>query len=316
MKRLVLAALLFLIAACQADEVGDTHPEAGDVGQLPSAESQYPSEPTTGMKPGADGTLAIGPENPYRDTVLRLSSSGLDLKSAKIEWIVNKKPVRASNTYSFNLGEHDVYRGSTVMARATIGGKSITSNAVSVINSPPRVVSARFLPEQFNTGDMLEVDAKVSDPDDDDVSLEISWELNGEVVSTERSIGKKIRRGDLVTVTVTPYDGETYGDRKMLSFGVDNAPPEIFPHNDFAFDGKTLRYEVWAGDEDDDPLTFSLTSGPEGMRLDPRTGIIQWRVPDDFLGSLTFSVTVADGRGGQASYDIDLSIMGEESAPP
>lgn len=311
MKKLVLAALLFLVAACQADEVGDTLPQAGDTGQSPSAESMDPSASTVYVKPVAEGALVITPENPYRDTVLKLSSDGLDLKSAKIEWIVNKGTVPAPNPYSLKLGEHDVLRGSTVMARVEINGRSITSNAVTVVNTPPRVDGLRFLPEEFSTGDMLEIDAQVSDPDDDDVSIEISWELNGEVVSTERSIGRKIRRGDRVTVTVRPYDGETYGDNKMLAFGVNNAPPEIFPHNDFAFDGKSLRYEVWAGDEDDDPLTFSLAAGPEGMRLDPRTGIIQWRVPDDFLGSLTFSVTVEDGRGGRASYDIDLSIMGE-----
>lgn len=315
MKKFLFAAALFLVSACQGDVGVDTVPETGDTGQLPASESRETYASKMSMKSGSSGTLIIGPENPFSDTVLRLSSRGIDLRSARIEWIVNRKPIAVPDPFSINLGDYNVFRGSSITARARIGENSLTSNTLTVVNSPPRVLTAGIFPERFGPGDMLRVEAEVSDIDGDDVSVEISWELNGDIVSTEAGIGRKIRRGDMVTVTVTPYDGEAYGDRKILSFGVDNAPPEIFPHNDFAFNGQTLSYEIWAGDEDDDPLTFSLTAGPPGMRVDPRTGIIRWDVPDEFSGTLTVSVLVVDGRGGEASYDLDISIAGEKEAP-
>jgi hypothetical protein len=54
------------------------------------------------------------------------------------------------------------------------------------------------------------------------------------------------------------------------------------------------EYQVTATDEDgDDTFTFGLSQAPEGMTINPVTGLIEWYSP--FSGSASVTVTVTDG---------------------
>lgn len=50
-----------------------------------------------------------------------------------------------------------------------------------------------------------------------------------------------------------------------------------------AFAGELYRYDVQAFDLDGDRLSYSLSSAPEGMSIDPVTGKIGWRPEDESI---------------------------------
>ena len=68
-------------------------------------------------------------------------------------------------------------------------------------------------------------------------------------------------------------------------------------------------YEVAADDPDQDSILFSLSSSlPEGMTIDPATGIIEWKMPKGLTGDYPIEIMVSDGYGGRCSQGFNLSI--------
>jgi hypothetical protein len=108
-----------------------------------------------------------------------------------------------------------------------------------------------------------------------------------------------LKRGDKITVQVTPYDGEAYGRSVSLSREIANWPPVFLEHKEFSFDDPLYTYQAKASDPDGDPLIFSLASAQAGMAIDPSSGVLTWTVPSDFKGrtvSRSSSATATVGR--------------------
>src|SRR5262249_30755117 len=68
-------------------------------------------------------------------------------------------------------------------------------------------------------------------------------------------------------------------------------------------------YVPQASDLDGDALTFRLTTGPEGMTVDPTTGRLTWTPTSADLGTHSITLVVSDGRGGEASQSVILSVV-------
>ncbi|MEM2870558.1 MAG: putative Ig domain-containing protein [Thermoplasmata archaeon] len=71
--------------------------------------------------------------------------------------------------------------------------------------------------------------------------------------------------------------------------------------------GVLYRYRALAQDDDNDTLTYALLSGPPGMTIDPRTGVLEW-LPE-WTGSFKVNLRVSDGRGGEAVQEFNLSVV-------
>ena len=70
--------------------------------------------------------------------------------------------------------------------------------------------------------------------------------------------------------------------------------------------GDNYVYEIEAQDPDGGVLEFELTEGPEGMTVDPATGLLQW------MASFTeqrVKVTVSDGQGDEAIHGFHVPIL-------
>ena len=48
------------------------------------------------------------------------------------------------------------------------------------------------------------------------------------------------------------------------------------------------------------------------MTIDPSSGLIKWNVPPEFLGKVSFAVSVKDGRNGEALQSFNLEIKPEK----
>ena len=294
-------------------------------GEKPSGIAQGPSDTGAGggqkavtnvPLPSAAGgySLELAPVDASRTSTLFLLPKGFNLPDAEMEWRVNGHlvPTQAPN----QLNASELKRGDKVEVRATLkNGETILSNTVQIKNSPPELRTTKMMPEVFKPGDTLSIEATSADPDGDDVSISYEWSINGQPAGSTNKLEGKLTRGDKIVVKMTPFDGEASGRPVILKREVTNMPPMIIDDKKFNFDGKVWTYQVKATDPDNDPLTYSLKSGPAGMTINSSTGLIQWNVPPDFTGKAAAGVSVSDGHGGEAIYHFNVNMKVEPPKP-
>jgi hypothetical protein len=195
-----------------------------------------------------------------------------------------------------------------IEARATIGDAVVMSNPVTIRNSPPEIGKVKMMPETYKPGDALSVDVTAADPDGEPVSILYAWSKNGAPAGTAERVSFALQRGDKITVSMTPFDGEDQGKSVFLEREIINIPPVILDHREFSFDGTTYSYQAKASDPDGDTLTYSLDSASNGMTIDSANGLLTWIVPPEFKGKKNVSIIVSDGHGGTAHYNLGITI--------
>jgi hypothetical protein len=240
---------------------------------------------------------------------LCLVPRGFKLSDAKIEWLVNDEVASGPAASWFNSAE--TRRGDKVQARAIVKGREILSNIIQIKNSPPDISKIRILPEVFNPGDTLSVEASGSDRDGDDVTISYKWTKNGEPAGNSKQIEVPLKRGDKVDIKITPFDGEAYGRSVILHREIVNLPPMIVEDKNYNFDGKVYTYQIKATDPDGDNLIYSLKAAPSGMTIESSTGLIKWDMPLEFKGKTSFIVLVNDEHGGEATQSFNIEIKPE-----
>ena len=251
--------------------------------------------------------LEITPKGAARGSTVNLILTGFVVQDAKIEWLLDGRPVESSLPNQLKLSE--AKKGDMLQARASIQGREILSNQIDIVNAPPEITTLKLLTEVTKPGDALGVSVMGSDVDGDNVTFLYEWTINGQPAGTAEKIGRPIKRGDSVVVKVTPYDGESYGSAIVQSREIQNQPPVIQEHGEFQFDGTRYTYPVKATDPDGDPLTYTIDLPTEGMTIDKSSGLLTWDVPAEFKGKKNVSVVVTDGHGGTARYILDLNIQ-------
>jgi len=179
-------------------------------------------------------------------------------------------------------------------------------------NTLPELSRVKILPEVFKPGDSLYVEAAASDADGDDVTILYEWAKDSEPAGINKQIDAPVKRGDKVSIKLTPYDGKDYGKSIVLRREIGNLPPMIVEHKRFTFDGNVYAYQVNATDPDSDPLTYSLKTAPAGMTIEKITGLIKWDVPQDFKGKTEIVIVVSDGHGGEALQSFAFEIVPEK----
>ncbi|MBU4319776.1 MAG: Ig domain-containing protein [Nitrospinae bacterium] len=259
---------------------------------------------------GVQYSLEIMPSDASRNSTLNLILKGFNLSDAKIVWLVNGNPVVSETPSQFKAAE--IKKGDMVQAKAIVQGKEIFSNIVQIKNAPPGISMVKILPEVLRQSGALYVEAIGTDIDGDEISIAYEWTKNGEPAGKEKQIGVPIKRGDKITIKITPFDGEGYGKPFILNSELRNLPPVIMEDKKINFNGKSFSYQVKAVDPDNDTLAYSLKTAPSGMNIEKTTGLIQWIVPQDFKGKAEVAVIVSDGHGGEALQSFVFKIVPEK----
>lgn len=303
-SRFLWCLALFLFLSCSSEKPADmgTQKPSGAGSKTASEQSQPSVAPKS--EPYA---LEITPVNASRKSTLKVIAQGFNLSDAKIEWLVNGQVTQSPISSQFNARE--TKKGDKVQVKAVIDGKEIMSDIIEIGNAPPEITRVKILPEIFKPGDTLNVEVSGSDIDGDDVTIAYEWTKNGEPAGNSKRLEVPLKRGDKISVNITPFDGELYGPTVILHRGIKNMPPMIIEDKKSNFDGKVYTHQIKATDPDGDTLTYSLKTAPAEMTIEPSTGLIHWNVSPEFKEKAPVTVSVTDGHGGEAVQSFTIDIM-------
>jgi len=194
------------------------------------------------------------------------------------------------------------------------GGGTAISPASAVRNSSPEIKGVRFFGGDGRPGNTLGVETEGYDADGDPVQFEIAWQKNGQPAGTGNRLTAPVKRGDKVTLTVTPFDGKERGNTATLSREILNTPPDIEGQEQFQVGDNAVTFHVRASDADGDPLTYSLKDAPAGMNIDRKDGWVRWVTSPGTTGKVPFTVIVSDGSGGESSARFTVTVAEQPSS--
>jgi hypothetical protein len=269
--------------------------------------------------PPAIISVQISPEKAYRGTEMTVSVQVKDPDgdpvSYQYQWIKNDQELAGENRNSLKgdrFKKGDLIRVRVTPSDGKAEGSSFLSSPVLIMNGPPEIQEIRIEPKRPGAGDSLKAQAKGSDPDGDFLYYSYRWEKNGEVLPEEKGPVLErglFKKGDSITVTVTPDDHEIQGaPKKPEPVLISNSPPIIHSSPPDTLEGATYKYQVKATDPDQDPIIFTLKSGPKGMVMDKVTGLIQWDVKKEDKGTYPIEIEASDNERGKSVQRFTLTI--------
>jgi hypothetical protein len=195
-----------------------------------------------------------------------------------------------------------------------VGGEPRRAPGAVDRNSLPVIRSVRFIHADVKAGTGLEVEMESQDADGDAVQFEIAWSKNGEPAGSGSRLTTPLKRGDKVTVTVTPFDGKERGKSYTLFRDILNAAPVIEGQEQFQVSDNDVTFHVRASDPDGDTLMYSLKDAPAGMSIDRKTGFVRWMTSPGTPGKVPFTVSVSDGLGGESTARFTVTVAEQPSS--
>ncbi|HUI44963.1 MAG TPA: Ig domain-containing protein [Nitrospirota bacterium] len=276
----------------------------------PQPEGQTMSPAGGGGQQQVPGTFPVKilPESPTAMTDLQVQADFPGADTATYQWQRNGQVIIGESTA--RLAKNQFSRGDTVSVTVTAGGLEGTAS-VDISNSSPKVVLVPFSPENVYAGVDLTVNPVGANPTGEEVKFHYKWFINGKACSEDTPVlkGNLFKRGDIITLTVVPYDREGEGEPfQSKQIVIPDAPPRIVSNPPREIQGEVYTYQVVAEDPDGDPLTFSLASAPPGMTIDNKTGVVTWQIKDTPAGIYNVEIVAQDPEGVQVLQKYSISI--------
>ncbi len=194
-------------------------------------------------------------------------------------------------------------------------GKAFTTAPVTIGNLPPSISSVLINPSDPTVDIIITAIPTCSDPDGDQVAYQYQWFVNKKAVTDLTSDNtfntKGLHKKDKVNAVVTPSDGEAAGEiAASETVAISNSAPRITSTPNYSLSDGVYVYQITAYDPDGDRLTYRLLKAPQGMTINPSTGLIRWEVPKQVEGKqdVAIKISVDDGDGGSAYQEFSLTL--------
>jgi RHS repeat-associated protein len=253
-------------------------------------------------------------EDPEGDPVvwtLESAPSGMSLD--RLQGTLRWTPTAAQ------LGNRDV------VARATDGqgGSALQTFTIAVraVNTPPVITSTP--PTSGSAGQIYVYAVGASDADNDALTFALIAPPAGMSIGAGSGLIEWTPSNAQVgprEVTVRVDDGQggvaTQVYTVIVAAAAPNRGPSIssIPPRRGAV-GSEYRYQVVAVDPDGDRLQFGPVFGPDGMTINPDTGLITWTPAPGQHGGHAVQVGVKDLRGGAAVQVYGIQVAFGNNAP-
>jgi hypothetical protein len=241
------------------------------------------------------------------------SSDDLHAVCAKVRsftYTWEKNGVVLANENSPSLPRNRFAKNDEIKVNMRIGNET-GSAKVFIVNAPPRVTSVSFSPEEIYTGTDITAIAQAQDSDGETIGLKYKWTINGKELTENVQVlkGDRFKKGDNVSLVVVPFDNGSEGaPYKTRTVTIPNAPPHFTSTPPLEFGNAVYTYHAMAADPDGDRLTYSIESGPGGMKIDSGTGMITWRITAGDEGPHIIEITARDPEGAQVTQRYSLNI--------
>jgi len=197
------------------------------------------------------------------------------------------------------------------LARLTIPIVAILLiSGCALFNQPPVISSLTADVEQVSTSSGCLVRCAASDQDGDELSY--TWSASGGNFSGEGAIVTWVAPEEIgaYTITVEVTDGRGGEDTAQLTIdAIINYPPiieSLTAKPSPVREGKTSTIECVASDPDEDELSY-LWSTTRG-NISGEGATVIWTAPN-VCGTYIITVTVADGRGGEVSEELEVEVI-------
>ncbi|MFQ5900460.1 MAG: putative Ig domain-containing protein [Thermodesulfobacteriota bacterium] len=294
-KLYTFAFILLLLTGCSQKE----EPPENLSPDLPAIKTPSTDLKTSDKQSQENVFIKLSPEHPRKGDALILKTSGLE-GPVTYKWYVNGTEI--PNEDKSALDYANLKKGDEVTAEVASNNTAHTSNAVTIVNTPPLVKDAWILPGYPVRGSVLTANSKGYDVDGDEVEFSFEWYLNDRIIQKgeSSSFSEQFVRGDKVTVKFIPHDGEIAGNPLSREVTIKNSPPvvETSLFNTVIKDG-VYYADVNAVDPDEDRLVYKLQDAPQGMSIDEDTGKITWKIPQE-KGRYEIVISVTDTEGAKA----------------
>lgn len=273
--------------------------------------------------------MSFSPDIPVGGQSIRVDANAINRHPRPVEtlsysWSVNGE-LEAGETGEW-LSPNIIRRGDTLAATVTLsdGVNSLAvTHSAETGNAPPSLQGLLLSPEAPDTTDPIEVSSTGVDPDGDPLEFVHEWLLNGEALPghTGASLPPEVHeKGDEIEVTVTVTDGiDSYSawagrvevQDSLPALTVDFAPTS-------AGLGELVSFTANIEDADGDPVDqfdFLVETGPNGMAVDPVTGVVTWTPDGPLFGperEVHWSIRADGVTGGPAYGSIRVSDPGRD----
>lgn len=275
----------------------------------PSASTPVPMQSAVAVTSSLKANVIVQllPEKPTSSDCIQVIIKSQP-ETSQINWFVNGQPVGSSN--QGKLCPDVFHRGDQVVAK--VGGETGGSSTVTIGNSPPKITGISATPEQVFSASDLQVTPVAEDKDGDPVEFRYQWLINGDAnpFLTENTLkGDHFNKGDVIQVRITPYDGIDEGPiYESYKMTIPNAPPRIESTPPQKFEALEYSYQVKANDPDGDSLTWRLDKAPQGMTINPASGLVSWPLTGVKPGAYPMKIVVGDPEGAEAFQEFTLTL--------
>lgn len=180
---------------------------------------------------------------------------------------------------------------------------------------PPQFESMDFKHLEPKTTDSIEIIVKSKRAVSGSIRKEYEWKINEKKIISERSptlSRSQLKKGDVISVTVTLRNGEQKQSKTMQTRIV-NSPPqwERDPRLVREIDGFTVK----AIDPDGDPILYRLEGQPDGMSISSK-GVLRYKGSTTEKGG-TYNIIVIgeDTEKALVKWNFSINLSAGSDAP-
>lgn len=195
------------------------------------------------------------------------------------------------------------------------GGTPLAATGAAIAEKTPDPIrTVRLLPSHPTRQDRLRAEV-VTAPGAEGLTFTYRWRVND--LDVPEASGEVLdlaayRKGDLVSVTVTPQAGERAGVAVQSPLVlIHSAPPtlELLASRQSRTGGKPIELQLLATAPDGKVTGFSLEEPRlAGMTVEANSGRIVWSPQPDQRGTLRFAAAVVDDNGTKTVKTFEITL--------